>query len=82
MINKAVFIKWHDAQSVDDWTCPTEVVPKLAEVHTLGLILSEDDKMLTLALNRDMTNDNYSCFIHVPKSCIFFRKNVPLKYFK
>lgn len=75
---KLIFVKWIDAMSVDAWTPREDLKPELGEIHSVGIIVAEDSKTLTLALNFDITNDSFSCVMNIPKRCIFFRSSVKL----
>ena len=75
---KYTFVKWIDAMSVDAWTERDQATPELGEIHSIGIIIAENSKVLTLALNCDITNDSFSCIMHIPKCCIFYRSSVKL----
>ncbi len=67
---KQVKIKWSDAQSIDEWTHSAELCGSLAIVNTMGFLVKSTKHSYTVALNYDETNDNYSCFIMIPKKSV------------
>lgn len=74
--HKVEIIKWNDPVSIDPWTHVDEIHPKAHIITSVGMNIVEDKEILTLALNYDSESDNYSCFLHVPKSMIVFRKRL------
>ncbi len=71
-----VFILWTDASSEDAWTDRDNVNHHCNKVESVGIVVKECDKILTLALNHDIDRDSFSCIISIPKSCIIMRKNI------
>jgi len=65
-----LFVKWLDAFSQDDWTPAAEAKIKPCEIHTVGICVEHTAEHLTLALNHDTFNDNYSCIMTVPVGMI------------
>lgn len=73
---KLVKIVWRDATSVDAWTDATEIIPECHEIVTVGILVSENLEVISVALNRDVKGDAFSCFIHIPKAWIIKRTNL------
>jgi hypothetical protein len=73
---KITYLIWYDASSFDDWIDISEVKPELAEIHSCGILVSENKEALVIAVNKDNTNDKVSCSMSVPKAWIKFRKNI------
>jgi hypothetical protein len=67
---------WKDATSQDDWTPAKDISPLYSTVRTIGQYITENEEALTLGLNHDLDNDNWSCIIHIPKGMISER--IPL----
>lgn len=72
-----VLVLWNDAESIDAWTHSSEVDCGTTTVESVGFLINEDEKALTLALNYDSGNDCYSCIIKVPTGMI--SKKIKLK---
>ncbi len=67
---KFVYIKWYDAQSVDSWTIESEVTPSLAEIVSVGILVKKTKDIVTVAVNKDTTNNAYSCIMNIPSKWI------------
>lgn len=76
MRTKIVYVVWFDAVSVDDWTDVSEIRPELAEIHSAGLLVGETKDILSLAVNKDITNDKVSCIMNIPKKWIKVRHRI------
>jgi len=76
---KIIAVTWEDACSIDEWEPSEEIVNGCSEILTVGILLEETDKVLTVALNHDRDGDAYSCRICIPKSLIKKRLLLPLK---
>ncbi len=74
--HKIEIVKWKDALSIDPWTPASEVTPIFHEIVTVGMLIGEDEEVATFSLNYDTDGENYSCFIHIPKSMILSRKKL------
>lgn len=61
-----ILIEWTDAESIDEWTQKSEIDHGSALIKSVGWILNENKKTVTLALNYDTKNDAYSCIIKLP----------------
>lgn len=69
--NEFFFVKWMDAVSVDDWSDRTEAQnTDLVEVHSVGILIYQDETKITLALNHDIDNDKCSCVMTIPTGMI------------
>lgn len=78
-MKKLVYIEWLDAQSTDDWTGVDDIkADELATIHTYGQLIKKTKKSVTVALNHDVTNNNYSCFIAIPLGWIKKYKEVKI----
>ncbi|RTL05271.1 hypothetical protein EKK58_08410 [Candidatus Dependentiae bacterium] len=77
MLN-AIYVVWNDAVSYDSWTSLEDISAELAEIHTLGFIVSETPEVLSVALNFDVDNESVSCMINIPKQWIVSRKSITL----
>lgn len=71
-----LFIKWLDACSIDEWLPEEELEIKPCEVHTLGICVESTKKHITVSLNHDTVNNNFSCTICIPRDMITFIKRV------
>lgn len=69
-MNKIVLIEWNDAESLDSWTPTNEIDHGAALVKSVGWLLNDGKKTVTLALNHDTKNGAYSCIIKIPKGMI------------
>lgn len=77
---KPILVEWIDACSVDDWTDVADAkAQELAHMKTLGFLVSEDDKKLTIALSWDSSNDSVSQFLVIPKAWIESRRILKVK---
>jgi hypothetical protein len=74
-----LFIKWLDACSVDEWLPEDELKMKPCEVHTLGICVESAEKHITVSLNHDVINNNFSCTITIPRGMIFLIKKVDMR---
>ena len=74
-----LYVIWNDAVSFDDWTDITEISTELAEIHTVGFLVSETQEVLSMALNYDKDNEGVSCMINIPKKWIKFRQPISIK---
>ena len=68
------YIEWIDSVSDDAWRFEEGIDNKCEEVETIGFLVKEDEKCVTIALNHGKTNDAYSCMITIPKCCIILIK--------
>jgi hypothetical protein len=67
---RPVVVIWRDAMSEDPWASIDDIVPAYARIRTVGQHIAESEDVLTVGLNHDMDNDNWSCIIHIPKGMI------------
>jgi hypothetical protein len=73
-MNKMVLIEWKDAESADSWTPANEIDHDYALIKSVGWLINENKKTVTLALNHDTKNEAYSCILKIPKGMIKSRK--------
>lgn len=69
------YVVWDDHYSRDDWTHIADHDNKYMEVHSIGWLIKEDDKCLTLALNLGR-DDIVSCAMVIIKANIKHRKRL------
>lgn len=74
MKKQYVKILWNDAVSVDAWTSAEEIIPESAVIETVGMLVTENDDIVVVALSHDTNNDKYSSYINIPKKWIIKRK--------
>lgn len=74
--SKYVKVHWRDATSVDAWTPTSEITPECHMIETLGILVTENEETIVVALNHDPEGEAYSQFITIPKPWIIQRKNV------
>jgi hypothetical protein len=67
---KIMKVVWFDAQSLDAWTAYEDTPSDLAEVISVGMLIKQTQKSITLALNNEITNGNYSCIMIIPRGWI------------
>jgi hypothetical protein len=76
-MNAILELTWIDAESDDAWRDIDEHKSSdLARIHTIGWLLSEDERMIRLAQNIDATNGKASMVMTIPKAWIVSRKVV------
>lgn len=74
MKRTAVYIEWEDPTSTDDWTDIEDAKKMECYIaRTCGLIISEDDAHICVALTVTEPNDSCSNFLVIPTSHIRFR---------
>lgn len=71
---KIILIEWYDAESCDDWTPTSDIDHGVALVKSIGWLINENKKTVTLALNYDTKNEAHSCIMKVPKGMIKSKK--------
>ena len=69
-------IEWLDAVSVDAWTDREEIEHQAQPIVSIGILVEENDEVVTLALNHDTARDAYSCIMCIPKGMITRRRVV------
>lgn len=70
------YVLWQDAVSEDAWKHRSDISPHYHKIQSIGVLIAETDQVLTLGLNHDLTEDNFSCFIHIPKVMILARHKI------
>ncbi len=65
-----IYCEWLDAFSIDDWTPKESSKIKPCLIISVGICIENNPSELVLALNHDTINDNYSCFMVIPKGMI------------
>ena len=77
MTQKAVKIKWIDPTVISEWIDREDInqYEEMNELFSVGLLVKEDDKFLTIALSLDDSEGlkRYNCIKIIPKSCIRLR---------
>ena len=73
---KIVYVIWQDAVSVDAWTEDYEIQPQLSEIHTCGILIKENKTTIVVGLNHDISENQYSCFMHIPKKWVVSIKHL------
>jgi hypothetical protein len=76
---KIIYIEWNDALSVEGWVNKTEMIGELALIKSVGFLVKESDEIITICVNFDETNDNYSCIMNIPKKWIKTKKIIKTK---
>lgn len=61
-----VFVIWLDAFSEDAWVPEDEAKIRPCEIHSVGMIVEHTAEHMTLALNHDTFNQNFSCIMTIP----------------
>lgn len=69
-------VEWMDACSEDSWTSESDIEPSFHKILTVGMVITESEKVLTIGLNQDLTAENWSCIIHIPKVCLISRSKI------
>lgn len=64
----AVYVKWLDAQSHDDWMSIEDLEDNLPEIHTVGFLIKESSEMITVVQNYDSSNNQISMVMEIPRS--------------
>ena len=67
-------VKWKDHVSADEWTPADAILPRNHVIESVGIIVTETDEMLVMALNFDPEGDAYSCIMHICKELIISRE--------
>jgi hypothetical protein len=65
-----VCVDWLDATSEDPWTAYSDIECNGSMIRTVGMLIKENDLVLTVGLNHDVDNNNWSCLIHIPKGMV------------
>ena len=66
---KAVLVTWVDAVSHDPWVDIEEIKnQEVHTIHTLGFLLSEDDRKIVLAASWDVDNEHVASTWSIPKT--------------
>lgn len=73
-----VFVSWFDAMSSSDWIEKEDCIPELAKIHSAGILISENENIITICLNVDKSNDRLSCVMNIPKAWIIQRNNIEI----
>lgn len=73
---KILLVVWKDACSEDAWTPELDIEPANSTIISVGMLIKETREVLTLGLNFDQTSENWSCIIHIPKSCISEKREI------
>jgi len=73
-LNKMVLIEWIDAESEDSWTFSPDIDHGCALIKSVGWLLKESKKSVTIALNHDTKNDSWSCIMKIPTGMIKTKK--------
>ena len=73
-------IIWKDAASVDAWVNSEEITPSHHLIQTAGMLITEDSETVVIGLNHDLTENNWSCFMHIPKSLIVSHVRIEESY--
>ncbi len=68
---RIVKIEWIDSSSdTGRWTTPEEIDNDVLEVVSIGFLVKEDDRQITLALNRIAEPEQYCQMVSIPKVAI------------
>ena len=81
MKQKAYIVNWVDSASHEGWTHTHDLENVgVCDNQTIGFYVREDNRSITLALNRALLADYapYGGFISIPKSCISKKRLVRL----
>ncbi len=74
-----LFCVWLDAFSEDEWTNRESLDIRPCEIHSAGICIEHTKEFLTLGLNHDTINDNFSCYITVPTGMILSIQELKIK---
>lgn len=74
---KILEVTWTDAVGADEWEDQKSVKnTQLARITSVGYLVAEDEKKLTLTLSIDHTHENYGAYLVIPKVNIVKKKRV------
>ena len=79
-VRELVAVTWADATSSDPWEERSEIINHCNTILTVGILIDEDEAIITIGLNHDLDSDSYSCYICIPKTCIIKQKSFSLKF--
>lgn len=71
-----VLVIWTDAESVDAWTHSNDLDHTITPIESVGWLIADTAESVTLALNHDTKNGNYSCIMKIPKGMVNSRKTL------
>lgn len=72
---KIIYVKWEDAVGADGWTNMDYVQRQaLTTIETVGFLVKETDKFLTVIHSVDEENSNSGAWMTIPKTQIKKRK--------
>ncbi len=81
MKNKAppalLYIRWFDASITHGETVAREDAAGILENESAGLLIGEDRKSITLALDRCIDTGNFRCTLCIPKVNIRYMHRFP-----
>lgn len=77
-----IYLRWVDAVSSDQWTTINEVEHFAHEIHTVGMLLNENEKYITVNMNLDPHGERISMTMVIPKSWIIHREEIKFKAVK
>ena len=63
---EVVYVLWEDAESDNGWK--NDSLPGVCVCESVGIVVAEDERSLTLALC--VSEDYFNCTLCVPKSCV------------
>lgn len=66
---KLVYVIWIDPHSTDPWTDMKEVDGSIEECETIGWVVQEGKKHISVAGSLGF-NDDCCCIMNIPKRCI------------
>lgn len=67
---KLALIEWDDAYSYGGWHEPSPERDRVARCVTIGLVLLDNDKQVTVAQNVSLTSGNVGDTLTIPRACI------------
>ena len=76
MDRKAVWVKWLDPHSVDEWKPVKELDKSITYIESFGYEIHRDDKVTVISLNYDKAEESVSCTTIIPDECVVDYKYV------
>lgn len=71
-----VHVIWVDSEADNSWTKRSKLIDDLEHTHTVGFLIKENDKLVTLALSFDPGTDSVNNHKSIPRGAIVEMREV------
>lgn len=65
-----IHLTWIDSESLNEWTAKSDLLDPFTEMHSVGLLVNENDERYVLAVSYDPDGESANAIMYIPKRAV------------